>query len=581
MSMHRAACQRAMPRPLYPSSMSDPTSEKPEDEQPKTPATPQEVTRKLEDFIKNTLGGQVLFTRVDGVSQRQPQEGDEDKTTVEPVADHSAAFEFHHKPADIKAHLDRFVIRQDEAKKVLATAVCDHYHHARMLREHRESGDPSEHLEFSKQNVIIIGPTGVGKTYLVKHIADLIGVPFVKADATKFSETGYVGADVDDLVRDLVAKANGDLELAEHGIIYLDEIDKLSSGPDKLGRDVSGRGVQTALLKLMEETEVPLYAPNDIRSQMQMMFDTRKGRTGREVVNTRNILFIVSGAFSGLDKIIEKRTNRKSIGFVSADTKSTAPEYLFREVRTKDFIDFGFEAEFIGRLPVRVVCDPLSADDLFQIMKNSEGSLIRQYEREFAAYGVKAVFEDDALREIAQRAEEEKTGARGLVTAWERVLRDFKFEMPSLGLPELRIDAALVQDPEAVLSMCRTTAASLARELGAAHAEEVHAFAERFQREHGFTLDFDDAAVAAVAARAVREGMSVEAMCGKLFKDYPFGLKLVSRHSGETRFSITAVAVENPDKFVSELVVAACRHHATDSSVGAPDLTSAPVSHES
>lgn len=570
-----------MPRPLYPSSMSDPTSEKPEDEQPKTPATPEEVTRKLEDFIKNTLGGQVLFTRVDGVSQRQPQEGDEDKSAAEPVADHSGEFEFHHKPADIKAHLDRFVIRQDEAKKVLATAVCDHYHHARMLREHRESGDPSEHLEFTKQNVIIIGPTGVGKTYLVKHIADLIGVPFVKADATKFSETGYVGADVDDLVRDLVAKANGDLELAEHGIIYLDEIDKLSSGPDKLGRDVSGRGVQTALLKLMEETEVPLYAPNDIRSQMQMMFDTRKGRTGREVVNTRNILFIVSGAFSGLDKIIEKRTNRKSIGFVSADTKSTAPEHLFREVRTKDFIDFGFEAEFIGRLPVRVVCDPLNADDLFQIMKNSEGSLIRQYEREFAAYGVKAVFEDDALREIAQRAEDEKTGARGLVTAWERVLRDFKFEMPSLGLPELHIDAALVQNPEAALSMCRATAASLARELGAAHAEEVHAFAERFQREHGFTLDFDDAAVAAVAARAVREGMSVEAMCGKLFKDYPFGLKLVSRNSGETRFSITAVAVENPDKFVSELVVAACRHHATDSSVGAHDLTSAPVSHES
>jgi ATP-dependent Clp protease ATP-binding subunit ClpX len=161
----------------------------------------------------------------------------------------------------------------------------------------------------------------VGKTYLVKHIADLIGVPFVKADATKFSETGYVGADVDDLVRDLVAKANGDIELAEHGIIYLDEIDKLSSGPEKLGRDVSGRGVQTTLLKLMEETEVPLYAPNDIRSQMQMMFDTRKGRTGREVVNTRNILFIVSGAFSGLDKIIEKRTNRKSIGFVSPVTQ--------------------------------------------------------------------------------------------------------------------------------------------------------------------------------------------------------------------------------------------------------------------
>lgn len=544
--------------------MREPTPETPDADKPKTPASPEEVTRKLEDFIKNTLGGQVLFTRIDGPGVKRPQPDGDDQAAEEPAEDDGEAFEFTYKPADIKAHLDRYVIRQDEAKKVLATAVCDHYHHARMLREHREADEPGPRLEFSKQNVIIIGPTGVGKTYLVKHIADLIGVPFVKADATKFSETGYVGADVDDLVRDLVAKANGDIELAEHGIIYLDEIDKLSSGPERLGRDVSGRGVQTALLKLMEETEVPLYAPNDIRSQMQMMFDTRKGRTGREVVNTRNILFIVSGAFSGLEKIIEKRTNRKSIGFVSADSKSTAPEHLFREVRTKDFIDFGFEAEFIGRLPVRVVCDPLSADDMFQIMKNSEGSLIRQYEREFAAYGVKATFDDDALREIASRAEEEKTGARGLVTAWERVLRDFKFEMPSLGLPELRIDGALVKFPETTLVKCRADAASLAMELGTVHAEEIRAFAERFQREHGFTLEFDAAAMAAIAARAQREGMSVEAMCGKLFKDYPFGLKLVARSTGAATFAISAEAVANPDKFVSDLVVNACRGNGTD-----------------
>lgn len=540
--------------------MSDSTPETQESDKPKTPASPEEVTRKLEDFIKNTLGGQVLFTRIDGPGARRTPETEAREEEPRAAAG-SESFEFNYRPADIKAHLDRFVIHQDEAKKVLATAVCDHYHHARMLREHRESETLGPRLEFSKQNVIIIGPTGVGKTYLVKHIADLIGVPFVKADATKFSETGYVGADVDDLVRDLVAKANGDIELAEHGIIYLDEIDKLSSGPERLGRDVSGRGVQTALLKLMEETEVPLYAPNDIRSQMQMMFDTRKGRTGREVVNTRNILFIVSGAFSGLEKIIERRTNRKSIGFVSGGMQQNNAEHLFREARTKDFIDFGFEAEFIGRLPVRVVCDPLSADDMFQIMKNSEGSLIRQYEREFAAYGVKAVFEDDSLREIAQRAEEEKTGARGLVTAWERVLRDFKFEMPSLELPELKIDGELVRHPEQVLARCRSEAASRVMELGAAHAGEVRAFVERFQREHGFALAFDSAAVGAIAARAQHDGMTVETLCQKLFKDYPFGLKLVTRATGESRFVIPAEAIANPDKFVSDLVVSACRQH--------------------
>ena len=560
--------------------MSDTPPEPTETDKPKSPTSPEEVTRKLEEFIKNTLGGQVLFTRVERPGERR--ETDETPGDAEVSEDDDGeAFEFNYKPADIKAHLDRFVIRQDEAKKVLATAVCDHYHHARMLREDRESDSSGPRLEFSKQNVIIIGPTGVGKTYLVKHIADLIGVPFVKADATKFSETGYVGADVDDLVRDLVAKANGDLDLAEHGIIYLDEIDKLSSGPDKLGRDVSGRGVQTALLKLMEETEVPLYAPNDIRSQMQMMFDTRKGRTGREVVNTRNILFIVSGAFGGLEKIIEKRTNRKSIGFVSAEMKAPASEHLFREVLTKDFIDYGFEAEFIGRLPVRVVCDPLSADDMFQIMKNSEGSLIRQYEREFAAYGVKAQFEDDALREIAGRAAEEKTGARGLVTAWERVLRDFKFEMPSLGLPTLRVDGALVKNPESVLAAARMEAASLAIEIGAAHADEIRAFAERFELDHGFTLDFDESAITAISARAQREGLSVEAMCAKLFKDYPFGLKLVTRSTGETRFALNSEAIADPDKFVSELVVSSCRPHSEPAASNIIDITPDIPSHES
>lgn len=576
-TLQQASCRlsEGVASPKVPFPMSDAPPETPEIEKPNAPANPEEITRKLEDFIKNTLGGQVLFTRVEGPQGEAPDAGSDGNKAETVKQDDGAVFEFSYKPADIKAYLDRFVIRQDEAKKVLATAVCDHYHHAQMLREDRESDSSGPRLEFSKQNVIIIGPTGVGKTYLVKHIADLIGVPFVKADATKFSETGYVGADVDDLVRDLVAKANGDIELAEHGIIYLDEIDKLSSGPERMGRDVSGRGVQTTLLKLMEETEVSLYAPNDIRSQMQMMFDSRKGRTGRETVNTRNILFIVSGAFGGLEKIIEKRTNRKSIGFVASDSMSTAAEHLFREARTKDFIDYGFEAEFIGRLPVRVVCDPLSADDMFQIMKNSEGSLIRQYEREFAAYGVKALFEDDALREIATRAEDEKTGARGLVTVWERVLRDFKFELPSLGLPELRVDAALVRDPEGILAQCRTEAASLAVELGAAHAGEVRAFAERFQREHGFELQFDDASFAAAAARAQREGMHVEAMCAKLFKDYPFGLKLVAQSTGEVRFVITPEAIADPDRFVSELVVKACRH--TPDSPSTPDS----VSHES
>lgn len=521
--------------------------------EPPAPGTAEEITKKLEDFIKNSLGGQVLFTKLDRSEGGDPEP---EPPTGPPVIDVNSAFDFKLKPADVKAHLDRFVIQQDEAKKVLATAVCDHYNHARMLREHEQHGDGTT-LEFSKQNVVIIGPTGVGKTYLVKHIADLMGVPFVKADATKFSETGYVGADVDDLVRDLVSKAGGNVELAEHGIIYLDEVDKLASMGDRIGRDVSGRGVQTAMLKLMEETEVPLYPPNDIRAQMNAMFNMRRGaKPERETVNTRNILFIVSGAFSGLEKIIEKRAAKAVMGFGAAIAEKPSSESLLKLARTQDLIEYGFEAEFVGRLPVRVVCESLKADDLFLIMKNSEGSLIRQFEREFAAYGVHVVFEDDALRVIAGRAAEEKTGARGLVTAWEQVLRDFKFELPSLGLGELRINAALVENPLAALAQCREDAKMFKADVRSA---EVLAFAESFKRDHGIELHFLPDAVRAIVERVEREGVSVDALCRRLFKDYPFGLQLVSRNQNTLSFTLDREAVENSDRYLSELVARSYR----------------------
>ncbi len=531
------------------------------DNKPDPPATPEEIGKKLEEFIRTQFGGNVLFSGFrDGFKEEPPGVADTPHSQPPGIDDEDESWlDFRYKPTDIKAHLDKFVIRQDEAKKVLATAVCDHYNHARMLRQLRkQDAKAADAVEFAKQNIIVVGPTGVGKTYLVKHIADLIGVPFVKADATKFSETGYVGADVDDLVRDLVAKADGNVELAEHGIIYLDEVDKIASAADRQGRDVSGRGVQTTLLKLMEETEVPLHAPNDMRSQIQMMFEMRKGgdMPRRQVVNTRNILFVVSGAFSGLEKIIERRASKNSIGFGAALREESTETSWMRQAKTQDFIDYGFEAEFIGRLPARVVCDALDENDLFEIMKRSAGSLIRQFEREFAAYGITATFEDSALRAMAARAAEEKTGARGLMTVWEKVLRDFKFELPSIGIQELKVDDALTKDPAGTLASYREKAKTVQVSVA---AREVEHYTREFSHDYGLEISFDEAATQALVERGAREGLPVGQLCQRLFKDYPFGLQLIASNSVNKTFVLPVRAVEEPDKYLSDLVVSSYR----------------------
>lgn len=519
------------------------------------PPTPDEIARKLQDLMKSSFpGGQVTFANFGTMDDSAETE----QAPPPPVRDRNEIFDFNLRPRDVKAYLDRFVIKQDEAKKVLSIAVCDHYNHAKYLRRlEEENPERAKQVEFAKQNVIVVGPTGVGKTYLVKHIAEMIGVPFVKADATKFSETGYVGADVDDLIRELVQKANGDVGLAEYGIIYIDEIDKLATSGDMIGRDVSGRGVQTTLLKLMEETEVPLRNPMDIQSQMQAFFDGQQpGKKQADTVNTRHILFIASGAFSGLEKVVSERMREGMLGFGAGQREMPLDNELFRHVSTQDFIDFGFEAEFIGRLPVRVVCEHLSADDMFTIMNESEGSLIRQYEREFEAYGIRATFQESALREIARRAASERTGARGLLTTCERLLRDFKFEVPGTAISELIFTDEVVKDPKKALSHYMKQGGGL---LDQKTVSEVNLFCRDFGERHNVAISFEVEAIEAIEETAKRDNISSLQACKRLFHDYQFGLKLIQNNTGQQSFTLPVQAVLDPDKYLSNLVVESYR----------------------
>ena len=586
----------------------------PEDEKQDSGRTPnqKELERELKQYLYKRYGDRVRIVSPFVYPKKEASPDDDEYAGTE----HGPIHTFDMLPEELEAYLDGFIVKQEKAKEVLATKICTHFNRIKFHGvDHSKkpaAKKKSSTVGMIKNNVLMIGPTGVGKTYIIKLIAQKLGVPFVKGDATKFSETGYVGGDVEDLVRDLVYDANEDIGLAENGIIYIDEIDKICSTRNLIGHDVSRTGVQRALLKPMEETEVDLKVAHDPISQIQAIEHYRRtGKKEKRIVNTKNILFIMSGSFGDLAQIIRKRLQSQGIGF-EADVRSTeVPWEILREVSAQDLIEFGFESEFVGRMPVIVVFDELSEDDLYVILKNPNNPIIISKRLDFSAYGIDIKFEEEALIKIAKIAATEKTGARGLVSAIENALIPFEKRLPSKGVKRFLVTPEVVNDPDGQLAallghpddpvmeerfqkaaekelqniktyiskrlsdfyeksgldICERRMDVIAEiylkgfsDINSAFDDFMEMYSDIRQQESslvedtGMDISFDEGAVDEIISQTLKTGQDPGSLMIELATRLEYGLRLVEGKTGIERFIISSEAITDTENFINGFV---------------------------